>query len=337
MKVAVFSTKSYDRTFLGEANLHHGQELVYFDVHLKPETCPLAAQYPGVCVFVHDVVDKTVLTELAAHGTQLIVLRCAGFNNVDLAAAYELGLTVARVPAYSPHGVAEHAVALMLDLNRKISRAHNRVRDGNFSLEGLLGFELYGQSVGIIGTGKIGSLVARIMTGFGCRVLAYDVRPNPDCEAIGVQYVSLDKLYRQSDIITLHLPLMLETYHLINKAAMELMKPGVMLINTSRGGLIDTVAVIEGLKSGKIGYLGLDVYEEEGDIFFEDLSGQVIQDDVFARLMTFPNVIITGHQAFFTSNALKNIAQTTLANITDFERGKIPVQNLVTLDLVRKY
>jgi D-lactate dehydrogenase len=237
-----------------------------------------------------------------------------------------------RVPAYSPHGVAEHTVGLMLALNRKIYRAQNRVREGNFSLEGLLGFELHGQTVGIIGTGKIGCLVAKIMTGFGCRILAYDPYPNEACRALGGQYVALDELFAQSDVISLHVPLMPATYHIINSEAITKMKTGVMLINTSRGGLIDTQAVIDGLKSGQIGYLGLDVYEEEGDLVFEDLSGHVIQDDVFARLLTFPNVIFTGHQAFFTENALTNIADTTLQNITDFAGGHVPPANIVTAE-----
>ena len=335
MKVAVFNTKSYDRKFLQEANKIYGHELVFFEVLLNEHTCKLAVGFKVVCVFVNDHVDRKVLAQLTELGVALIALRCAGFNNVDLKAADELGMTVVRVPAYSPHGVAEHAIALMLALNRKIYRAHNRVREGNFSLEGLLGFELHGKTVGIIGTGKIGSLVVKIMNGFGTNICLYDPIKSPECEKLG-QYVSLEELLQKSEIISLHLPLMPETHHIINKNALSQMKEGVMLINTSRGGLIDTRAVIASLKSGKIGYLGLDVYEEEEDLFFEDLSGHVIQDDVFARLLTFPNVIITGHQAFFTQTALKNIAETTLQNITDFEQGKISSENEASINLIRK-
>jgi D-lactate dehydrogenase len=229
---------------------------------------------------------------------------------------------VVRVPAYSPYAVAEHTVGLILTLNRKIHRAYARVREGNFSLDGLLGFDLHGRTVGVIGTGKIGAVVARIMKGFGCQLLAYDPFPNPDCERLGVQYVSLQSLFTASDIVTLHCPLTPETHHLIDAQALGQMKSGVMLINSGRGALIDTQAVIEALKSGQIGYLGLDVYEEEADLFFEDLSDKVIRDDVFARLLTFPNVVITGHQGFFTEEALKSIAETTLANITAFEQGQ---------------
>ena len=262
-----------------------------------------------------------MLAALARQGTRLIALRCAGFNNVDLAAAREVGLTVVRVPTYSPHAVAEHTLGLVLALNRKIHRAYARVREGNFALDGLLGFDLYGQTVGVVGTGQIGAVVARIMGGFGCRILAHDPFPNPECVALGARYVALPELFADSDIITLHCPLTPQTRHLINAQALQQMKPGVMLINTSRGALIDTPSVTEALKSGKIGYLGLDVYEEEADLFFEDLSNIVLQDDIFARLLTFPNVIITGHQAFFTRNALERIAKTTLANITTFEQS----------------
>ncbi len=332
MKTAVFNTKPYDRKFLEEANKSFGHELVFFEPHLTPETCKLAFGFEAICVFVNDRLDKNILTLLAEHGTRLIALRCAGFNNIDIKAAGELGLTIARVPAYSPHGVAEHAVALILALNRKIYRAHHRVREGNFSIDGLLGFELYGKNVGVIGTGKIGTNLARIMQGFGCNILAYDPVENPDCQKIGVKYSSLDELFAQSDIISLHLPLVKDTYHIIDASALAKMKPGVMLINTSRGGLINTAAVVEGLKSGKVGYLGLDVYEEEEEIFFEDLSGDILQDDTFARLLTFPNVVITGHQAFFTHTALKNIAETTLQNIADFEQGELSLVNTVTVN-----
>jgi D-lactate dehydrogenase len=313
MKVAVFSTKSYDRTFLEAANA--GQhELVFFEPRLNLETSVLTAGFPAVCAFVNDSLDAKTLRAIAQNGVRLLALRSAGFNHVDLEAARDLDLTLLRVPAYSPYAVAEHAVAMIL--------SHNRVREGNFALDGLLGFDLHGKTVGIVGTGKIGTLTAKILHGFGCRLLGYDVFPSPDCQALGLQYVALPELFAASDIVSLHCPLLPETYHLINAGAIEQMKPGIMLINTSRGQLIDTKAVIKGLKSGKIGYLGLDVYEQETDLFFEDLSDRVIQDDVFQRLLTFPNVLITGHQAFFTQEALQNIAETTIGNITDFEQGR---------------
>jgi len=329
MKIAVFSSKSYDRQFLSEANKKYGHELVFFEPHLNSQTGQLAANFQTVCVFVNDILDRETLTSVAAQGVKLIALRCAGFNNVDLAAAKEFGLTVVRVPAYSPHGVAEHAVTLMLALNRKICRAYNRIHDGNFSIEGLLGFELFGKTFGVMGTGKIGFILSRIMQGFGCEILAYDVRVNPDCQALGVEYVSKERLYAESDIISLHLPLLKETHHIIDQQALAQMKNGVMLINTSRGGLIDSSCLIDGLKSGKIGYLGLDVYEEEESLFFEDLSGQVLQDDVLARLLSFPNVLITSHQAFFTITALENIADTTLSNVRAFEQNCLTVENIV--------
>lgn len=333
MKVAIFSTKPYDRQFLEAANARYGHDLVFFEPRLSRETTALVAGFSAVCVFVNDQLDAAVLEELGRRGTRLIALRSAGFNNVDLAAARRLGLTVVRVPAYSPYSVAEHTVALILALNRKIPRAYARVRDGNFALDGLLGFDLHGRTVGIVGTGKIGEAVARIMTGFGCRVLAYDPYPNPACQALGARYVALDDLLGSSDIVTLHCPLTPETHHLINARTLHQMKPGAMLINTSRGAVLDTRAVIEGLKLGRIGYLGLDVYEEEADLFFEDLSADVIRDDVFARLLTFPNVIVTAHQAFFTREALSAIASTTLANIAAFESGQTS-PNEVSLERV---
>ncbi|RCJ16469.1 hydroxyacid dehydrogenase [Nostoc sp. ATCC 43529] len=322
MKVAVFSTKAYDRQFLSLVNSSTQHELVFFEPRLNRDTAILAAGFPAVCVFVHDQVDAPTLELLASRGTHLVVLRCAGFNNVDLQAAADLGVTVVRVPAYSPYGVAEHTVGLILSLNRKIHRAYNRVRESNFSLDGLLGFNLHQRTVGIIGTGKIGLILGQIMKGFGCNLLAYDVYRNSELEALGGKYVELPELFANSDIISLHCPLTPETHHLINAQAIEQIKPGVMLINTSRGALIDTQAVIEGLKSGKIGYLGVDVYEQESELFFEDLSGEIIQDDIFQRLTTFPNVLITGHQAFFTAEALHNIAETTFANISDIEQGR---------------
>lgn len=321
MKVAVFSAKPYDRTFLEAANESTGRphDLRYFDAHLSPATVALASGTEAVCPFVNDIVDERVVGGLADQGTRLIVLRGAGFNNVDLQAAERLGIKVARVPAYSPWAVAEHAVALMLSLNRKTHRAYARVREGNFSLDGLLGFDMHGQTVGVIGTGRIGVAAARILAGFGCRILAYDPARNDELHAIGGEYVGLTELFDAADIITLHCPLTPDTRHLIDAGAIERMKDGVMLINTSRGAVVDTSAAIDGLKAGKIGYLGLDVYEEEGDLFFEDLSDQVIRDDVFARLLTFPNVLITSHQAFFTREALQAIAETTIANLTQFE------------------
>lgn len=325
MKVAVFNTKPYDRLFLEQANAKSKHDLLFLEPRLTRETALLANGKEAVCAFVNDELKADVLLELAGQGIRLVALRCAGFNNVDVPAAHKLGMTVVRVPAYSPHAVAEHTVALMLALNRKIHRAYGRVRDGNFSLEGLMGFDLNGRTVGIIGTGKIGTLVAKIMGGFGCRLLAHDPFPNEECRKMGVEYLEISRLLSESDIVTLHCPLSPETRHLINSHAVRRMKAGAMLLNTGRGALVDTRAVIEGLKSRQIGSLGLDVYEEEADLFFENLSNQVIQDDVFTRLLTFPNVIITGHQAFFTQQAMQNIAETTLANITAFESKSGPL------------
>jgi D-lactate dehydrogenase len=325
MRVAVFSTKPYDREFLSAANLEPQHELVFYEARLTPNTVKLAEGFPAVCPFVNDELDAKVLLALSRHETKLIAMRSAGFNNVDLVAAQELGLTVTRVPAYSPHAVAEYTVGLILALTRKLCRAYNRVREGNFSLDGLLGFDLHGRTVGVVGTGKIGAIVARILKSFGCEVLAYDVHANAELEAAGIRYVVTDELLARSDVITLHVPLMPDTYHLIGDEAIARMKRNVMLINTSRGALVDTRAVIRALKNGKIGALGLDVYEEEADLFFEDLSTRVIRDDVFSRLLTLPNVLITGHQAFFTSNALEAIARETLANITAFQQGAEPL------------
>jgi D-lactate dehydrogenase len=321
MDIAVFSAKPYDRRFLDAANAAAGgrHRLTYLEARLSAATAILANGAGAACAFVNDQLDAAVLEALAGDGLRLVTLRCAGFNNVDLAAARRLGLTVARVPAYSPEAVAEHAVAMILALNRHIHRAYNRVREGNFALDGLLGFNLKGRTIGIIGTGRIGAAVARIMLGFGCRVLAQDPWPDPTLTALGVGYATVAELLAAADIVTLHCPLTPETHHLIDEAALRRMQPGVMLINTSRGAIVDTPAVIAGLKSGHIGHLGLDVYEEEGDLFFEDLSGRVIQDDVFSRLLTFPNVLVTAHQAFFTAEALTAIAETTIANVTAFE------------------
>lgn len=322
MRVAVFSARRYDRISLDAANHAGSHELVYFEPHLDGRTVALVEGFSAVCAFVNDTLDEGVLTQLAERGVRTIALRCAGFNNVDLEAADRLGLTVVRVPAYSPYAVAEHAMAMVLTLNRKTHRAFNRVREGNFALDGLLGFDLHGKTVGVIGTGKIGAVFCKIATGFGCRVIASDLTENPDCVALGVHYVDRDELLKTSDIISLHCPLTPETRHLIDRAAIEKIKPGAMIINTSRGALVDASAAIEGLKSGQIGYLGIDVYEEEGDLFFEDLSGHILHDDIFARLTTFPNVLITGHQAFFTSNALAEIAAVTIANLNAVEAGR---------------
>lgn len=321
MEVSVFSTKPYDSQFLDGANASGGHRLTYLETRLLPETAAAADGADAVCAFVNDDLGAEVLQILAAQGIRLVALRCAGFNNVDLAAARDLGITVARVPEYSPFAVAEHTVTLILALNRKIHRAYARVREGNFALEGLLGFDLHGRTIGVVGTGRIGATLARIMTGFGCEVVAFDPKPDPACAAFGVRYVAMPELLRRADIVSLHCPLTPRTRHLIDAAAVAQMRHGAMLINTSRGAVVDARAAIDGLKSGRIGALGLDVYEEEADLFFEDLSDKVIQDDVFARLLSFPNVLITGHQAFFTADAMRAIAETTLANITEFERG----------------
>ena len=319
MKVAVFSTKAYDRAFLATANRDAGHQFIFLETRLSDLTASAADGAEAVCIFVNDDGGAAVLEALHRQGIRLVALRSAGFNHVDLARASELGITVARVPEYSPHAVAEHTVALILALNRRIHRAYARVREGNFALDGLMGFDLHGKTVGVIGTGKIGRLVMRIMAGFGCDILAHDPRPDPAAEALGARYVPFAELIAGSAIVTLHCPLTPETRHLIDADAISGMREGAMLVNTSRGAVIDTRAVIHGLKSGRIGSLALDVYEEEGDLFFENLSDEVIRDDVFARLLTFPNVLITGHQAFFTAEALTAIAETTIANITAFE------------------
>jgi len=322
MRVAVFSTHAFDRQFLDEANLIRRHDLHYLEARLTPATTALARDAPAVCVFVNDQVDATVLTALSAGGTRMVALRSAGFNHVDLNRARALGITVSRVPAYSPHAVAEHAIALVLSLNRKIHRAYARVREGNFALDGLLGVDLFERTVGIVGTGRIGTVVAKILFGFGCTVVAHDVAPNRECRDMGVEYVSLDDIWTRSDVITLHAPLTPETRHMIDVRAIARMKPGVMIINTGRGALVDARALIDGLKAGHVGAVGLDVYEEEEHLFFEDHSSHVIQDDVFARLLTFPNVIVTAHQAFFTQEALRAISETTLDNISAFEQSR---------------
>lgn len=326
MKVAVFSTKPYDRLFMDRANAVHGHlhDLQFIEPRLGAETADLVRDSEVVCAFVNDALDRAVLEPLRNHGVRLVALRCAGFNNVDLVAARDLGITVARVPSYSPEAVAEHTVALILTLNRKTHKAYARVREGNFSLDGLLGFDLKGRTVGIVGTGKIGICLARIMQGFGCRVVGHDPRQDPRFLATGASYVDLPELLASADIISLHCPLTPQTHHLINAEAIATMKSGVMIINTGRGALVETRALIRALKSGHVGHVGLDVYEEESDMFFENLSDKILQDDIFARLLTFPNVLVTGHQAFLTEEALTAIAETTIGNITQFAATGIP-------------
>lgn len=320
MQIAFFSAKIYDKEFFNR-NLS-GHEIIYFEAPLNEQTVNLANGCNAVCLFVNDKLNATVLKALSALGIKMAALRCAGFNNVDLAAAKANNISVVRVPAYSPHAVAEHAVALILTLNRKTHKAYNRVREGNFSLERLTGFDLYGKTVGVIGTGKIGKVFCNIMNGFGCRVLAFDLVANKEMEAKGVEYLPLTDVLQQADIISLHCPLNEQTQHIINAHTIAMMKKGVMLINTSRGALINTTDVIKALKTGHIGYLGLDVYEQEETLFFNDLSENIIQDDDIMRLLSFPNVLITSHQGFFTEEALVQIAQTTMQNISDFEAGR---------------
>jgi len=318
----MFSSKPYDEASFGHANEDRKHVIDLFEDRLRPRTAPLAAGAEAVCIFVNDIADAEVIAILADLGVRHIVLRCAGFNNVDLEAASRFGLTVARVPAYAPNAVAEHTIALILALNRRIFKAYNRVRDGNFSLDGLVGFDLAGKTAGIVGTGRIGELVARLLWHFRCDVICSDPTINPRVTELGMRYVELDALWASSDLISLNCPLTTDTHHLVNTAAIERMRPGVMLVNTGRGALIDTVAVIEGLKNGRIGSLALDVYEEEAELFFEDRSDQILADDVFARLLTFPNVLITAHQAFLTQEALAAIAETTLANLDDLALGR---------------
>jgi D-lactate dehydrogenase len=322
MKVAVFSAKKYDQDGFSQwADV--SLQFSYFDSRLNKTSVKLAAGCHAICAFVNDELDKEVLQQLSELGIEMVALRCAGFNNVDLPAAKALGIRIARVPAYSPEAVAEHTVGMMLCLNRKLHKAYNRVRDDNFALDGLLGFNLSGKAVGIIGTGRIGLATARILHGFGCQLLCYDIIQNSSVSALGGRYVTLEQLYAQSDIITLHCPLTPDTRHLINHDSISSMKAGVMLINTSRGAMIDSKAVIAGLKQRKIGYLGLDVYEQEADLFFENLSEQVIDDEIFKRLLTFPNVLITGHQAFFTREALQQISQITSDNLLAFASNTV--------------
>lgn len=317
MKVAFFDAKPYDKPGFDWYAQEAGIEIKYFETHLNEDTVSLAAGYDCVCVFVNDTVNAAVAEKLYQGGTRMIALRCAGFNNVDTRACFGK-IHVFRVPAYSPYAVAEHAMALLLTINRKIHKAYNRTREFNFSLAGLTGFDLHGKTVGVIGTGKIGRIFADICKGFGMNVLAYDKFPNPDA---GLHYVDLPELFAKADVISLHCPLTEETHHMIDDAAVEQMKKGVVIVNTSRGGLIDTESLINGIKVGIVGAACLDVYEEEGDLFYEDFSGSVIQDDKLVRLIAMPNVIVTSHQAFLTKEALDNIAHTTVENMVKFEKG----------------
>ena len=322
MKTAVFSTKPYDRAFLEAGSAAAGQELMFVENRLGAETVGMAAGCSAVCVFVNDVLDAEVLRGLAAVGVRFVALRCAGYNNVDLAAARELGIGVARVPSYSPHGVAEHAVALLLGLNRHLGRAAARVREGNFSIEGLMGRDVYGKTVGVIGTGQIGRIFAGIMLGFGCRVLACDPQPDAELERRGVVYGPLREVLEKSFFLSLHCPLVSETRHLLNAERLGWLPRGGLVVNTSRGGLIAAEDAVAAIKSGHLGGLALDVYEEEAELFFEDHSSDIIQDDTFMRLVSFPNVLVTSHQAFFTREAMENIAATTLGNLGDFAAGR---------------
>ncbi|MFB6455514.1 2-hydroxyacid dehydrogenase [Chitinophaga sp. Hz27] len=323
MNILFYSAQPYDIAYFNKANAAFNYHLRFLEYPLNADnTALIKPEETIICAFVNDHLDATILQQLKEKGIQLIALRAAGFNNVDLKAAADLDIPVVRVPAYSPHAVAEHAVALLLGLNRKIYKAYNRIRDNNFTLNGLEGFDLYGKTVGVIGTGNIGAIFCKIMMGFGCKVIAYDVFNNKALEDAGVEYVSIETILKNADIISLHCPLTPETRHLVNVHTIAQMKPGVFLLNTSRGGLIDTKAVIEALKNGHIGALAIDVYEQEEQLFFHDLSDAIIQDDVWSRLITFPNVVITSHQGFFTREALTQIAETTLKNIQQFEKGE---------------
>ena len=321
MKIALFSAKTYDRDYFEQANQLFNFQIDNYDVRLDKKTLRLAHGYEAVCAFVNDDLSRAVLTDLAANGTKLLAMRCAGYNNVDLDAAKELGITVVRVPAYSPEAVAEHSVGLMMTLNRRIHKAYQRTRDANFALDGLVGFNMFGKTAGIIGTGKIGIATLRILKGFGMRLLVSDPFQNQAALEMGAEYVDLDTLFRESDVISLHCPLFKENYHLLNADAFAKMKKGVMIINTSRGALLNSQDAIEALKQGKIGALGLDVYEEESELFFEDKSNEVITDDTFRRLSACHNVLFTGHQAFLTREALLSIASTTLSNTKAFQSG----------------
>ncbi len=322
MKIAFFSSKPYDKTFFEAENKNYGFELNFYETHLGPHIVNAIEDEQAVCVFVNDKVNRQVIEILAKKGVKIIALRCAGFNNVDLEAAKEFGIKVCRVPAYSPEAVAEHTMAMLLTLNRKTHKAYNRVREQNFALNGLLGFNPFQKTIGIVGTGKIGKAFVNIAKGFGCKIIAYDLYPDQELMNNGVEYVELDKLFKSSDIISLHCPLTPENHYMINQETIAMMKDGVTIINTSRGGLINTHEAIEALKNHKIGYLGIDVYEQEEKLFFKDLSAEIIQDDMIQRLMSFPNVLVTAHQAFFTQEALEQISEITMRSISEIkEKG----------------
>ena len=323
MKIAFFSAKPYDKTFFEARNKDFRFELEYWETHLGPHVVNAVDEGTEVvCVFVNDKLNAEVIETLANKGVKIIALRCAGFNNVDLEAAKRFGLRVCRVPAYSPEAVAEHAVAMLLTLNRKTHKAYNRVREQNFSLNGLMGFNLHGKTIGVVGTGKIGKAFCKIMLGFGCKLLAFDPQENEELKAAGVEYLELDELWKLSDIISLHCPLNADNHHMINADSLKLMKKSVTIINTSRGALLNTPDVIQGLKNKQIAYLGIDVYEQEEKLFFKDLSGSIIEDDDIQRLLSFPNVLLTGHQAFFTEDALEQIASITLNSINEILNGQ---------------
>ena len=322
MKIAFFSSKPYDKTIFEAENKNYGFELNFYETHLGPHIVNAIEDEQAVCVFVNDKVNRQVIEILAKKGVKIIALRCAGFNNVDLEAAKEFGIKVCRVPAYSPEAVAEHTMAMLLTLNRKTHKAYNRVREQNFALNGLLGFNLFQKTIGVVGTGKIGKAFINIAKGFGCKIIAYDLYPDQELMNNGVEYVELDKLFKSSDIISLHCPLTPENHYMINQETIAMMKDGVTIINTSRGGLINTHEAIEALKNHKIGYLGIDVYEQEEKLFFKDLSAEIIQDDMIQRLMSFPNVLVTAHQAFFTREALEQISEITMRSISEIkEKG----------------
>ncbi|OQS33269.1 2-hydroxyacid dehydrogenase [Chromobacterium haemolyticum] len=323
MRIAVFDAKNYDRQALEAANQNHHHQLQFFEPRLSLDTVGLVQGVAAVCPFVNDRLDAAVVAKLAAAGVRLVTLRCAGYNGVDLAACRQHGIAVTRVPAYSPHAVAEHAFALLLAVVRRIHKSYTRVREMDFSLDGLVGFDLHGKTMGVLGAGRIGQATMSIARGFGMRVLAYDLYPNAELAAsLGCEFVSLEDIWRQADVISLHLPLTAESRHLINRETLGRMKPGAVLINTSRGGLVDTAALLEALKAGRLSGVGLDVYEMEEGVFFENLSESGLQDDQLARLLTFPNVLVTSHQGFLTREALMNIADTTLGNAGAFERGE---------------
>ncbi len=334
MKVAVFSTKYYEREYLNKFNIGNKHQLTYFDNALTEESTNLTIGYDAVCILPGDIINANVIDKLSANSIQLIDLRSAGFDNVAIEATAKRNIKVMRVPAYSPQAIAEHAVALILTLDRKTYKAYNRVRENNFSLENLMGFNLSGKTVGVVGTGKTGRAFCNIMLGFGCKVIAYDIKELDDIKEKGIEYKTFDQLLQSSDIISIHCPLTADTHHLFNSIAFSKMKKGVMLINTSRGGIIKTSHAVEALKRGQLGYLGIDVYEGEENLFFKDLSGSIIQDDLIERLMSFNNVLITPHQAFFTKEAVEEIALITIKNFTDFEKG-VPLENEVKSKIIQ--